>query len=851
MTVLHDESLHRLNDCGCCAGVGASVPGVVFNRPGLAAISYRTATWHEFRSSLLAALLDRDHPRLAGLTTRDPDDVTIALLDAVAAMGDVLTFYGERIANEAFLRTAIERRSILELARLIGYELQPGVAAGTLLSFTVEDPPGPAGQALAPRIATVEVGVKVQSIPGHGEKPQTFETVEQIEARVEWNAMKPARIGPKAISASQASVSLEGIDTGLKPGDALLFVAGVPGSSVGDAAWEVRRVAQVSTDFAASRTDVVLDAWFAKTTFAPSGTVHVHALRTRGAAFGHNAADWKTMSASFKRAYLGKPDSYTLDPDDLAEWPDFKPAFTGDVDSSATTTSLDLDAVHPVSSNTWLALAVPTSVRLYTVTSTQETGRSAFAISGRVTRVALSGSGFEDFEEKRRDLAVYAQSEELTLAKVPIQPPVTGDTAQITLDRPLAEMPGGRRLLLTGIDATSDEEVSEEVVLDHLEQSGETSTLVLTSAPLHTYPLDSLTIHGNVARATHGESVAEVLGSGNAAKPYQRFALRQPPLTNVRSTAAPSGAASTLEVRINDLRWEEVPSFHGRAPTGRVFVIRQDDDGGTDLRFGDGVHGARLPTGQENVRAAYRRGVGVGGNVRAGQLSTLLTKPLGIKEATNPAPAIGGDDPEPRDAARENAPLTVLTLDRVVSLRDYEDFARAYAGIAKALATWSWDGERRGVFVTVAGPDGTEVDSEITDLLLAAIRAVGDPYVPLRVATYRKATFTTAFHLKTDAAYEQATVHAAVVERLRDAFGFRARTFGQPVALSDVIATIARVPGVVGVDVDALDRTDGFGGSRLDEPLPAALPEAGALAAIQAAELLTLAPYPITPRELP
>ena len=65
-------------------------------------------------------------------------------------MGDVLTFYGERIATESYLRTATERRSILELARLIGYELKPGVAASTLVAFTVEDPPVPVGEALAP-----------------------------------------------------------------------------------------------------------------------------------------------------------------------------------------------------------------------------------------------------------------------------------------------------------------------------------------------------------------------------------------------------------------------------------------------------------------------------------------------------------------------------------------------------------------------------------------------------------------------------------------------------------------------------------------------------------------------------
>jgi hypothetical protein len=84
-------------------------------------------------------------PSSPGLATRADDDFSIALLDAVATVGDVLTFYQERIANESFLRTATERVSVLELARLIGYELKPGVAASTLLAFTVDDAVGSPG----------------------------------------------------------------------------------------------------------------------------------------------------------------------------------------------------------------------------------------------------------------------------------------------------------------------------------------------------------------------------------------------------------------------------------------------------------------------------------------------------------------------------------------------------------------------------------------------------------------------------------------------------------------------------------------------------------------------------------
>ena len=139
----------ELNDCGCCEGVSAETPSRIENRPGLSAIAYRVGTHAQFRETLHARLSGSGQPALTGLTTRDNDDFSIALLDAWATVGDVLTFYQERIANEAYLRTATERLSVLELARLINYELRPGVAASTYLAFTIEDAPGAAGQALA------------------------------------------------------------------------------------------------------------------------------------------------------------------------------------------------------------------------------------------------------------------------------------------------------------------------------------------------------------------------------------------------------------------------------------------------------------------------------------------------------------------------------------------------------------------------------------------------------------------------------------------------------------------------------------------------------------------------------
>ena len=83
------------------------------------------------------------------------------------------------------------------------------------------------------------------------------------------------------------------------------------------------------------------------------------------------------------------------------------------------------------------------------------------------------------------------------------------------------------------------------------------------------------------------------------------------------------------------------------------------------LVFGNGQRGARLPTGQENVKAVYRNGIGKPGNVKADQITLLATRPLGVKAVTNPWRASGGADKENRDQARQNAPLAVMALDRL------------------------------------------------------------------------------------------------------------------------------------------------------------------------------------------
>jgi predicted phage baseplate assembly protein len=217
----------------------------------------------------------------------------------------------------------------------------------------------------------------------------------------------------------------------------------------------------------------------------------------------------------------------------------------------------------------------------------------------------------------------------------------------------------------------------------------------------------------------------------------------------------------------------------------------------------------RLPSGQENVTARYRSGLGSAGEVGAGTLSLLKTRPRGVRQVTNPLPASGAADPERLAAARRNAPLTVLTLDRIVSLRDFEDFARGFAGIGKAQARTIWVGDAERVHLTVAAEDGGAVVAPLSDRLLAAIEAARDPLREVTLASYQSHFFALSATLRIDPAHRWEDVRGAVEAALTDAFGFSRRSFGQPVTAAEVVEVIHGVEPVSMVDLDRLYETGG------------------------------------------
>lgn len=1047
--------------CGCCEGIRRLTPVPTANHPGLDRLSYRVGTHTTFLTTMLARLSSPDYPELASLAVRTDDDPTVALLDAWATIGDVLTFYQERIANEGYLRTATERRSVLELARLVGYTLRPGVAATVYLAYTLDRDPQKDDT-----VVVIPVGSRVQSVPGPGEMPQTFETSEDLEARYSWSKLRPRLTRPTRITSGTldalATLYFSGMTTNLKANDRLVpvFMSAQGQGVVGAPPLKVKTVSadplvdrtrvtlqappqqavmsqitpsaaaamarrdddqgaaavlglsallgplkrppslqprstralersvqelfrpasdvnpQVLTHLSPRLTRTLYPAWAEAELTAPSQLESLQALRVRAAPFGATAplkpvVDARGIVVGREEWPLGQAQSFSVQ----VHYRDNAPtggeaAVTRGSESASTAidvttsgtrivnlgttpvVSVTTDVINPppiqinlrattqpaqtdqriitvtfalpdnsvlgritvtqtddqpsldvaVSNDpgiTWhpeigqrlvvasgdhrttveltaaatgggggagtvstAAAAVP-QVALGNLTVTQDTlspehpavlaldaqydqilpgswvvvertgeqqplvtqvtkvetvAKSAYNVTAKVTQLTLATSWLRSEDRLLsavRGVTVHAQSEPLDLAWEPVPDEVSRDA--IVLDQLHGQLQSGRWVIVSGertdLGSTAGVRGSELVMLASVTQEVDATlpgdrvrtVLHLAKALAYRYRRDSVTIWGNVVKATHGESRQEVLGSGDGGQPLQSFTLRQPPLTYLPASN-PIGARSTLEVRVHDVLWHETDTLVDLGPTDHGYITRTDNDDRTAVVFGNGVHGTRLPTGVENVKARYRNGVGAGGNVHGEQITMLQNRPLGVSGVVNPLPATGGADHDSLERARGNTPLAIMALDRLLSVVDYENFSRARAGIGKASARRLSDGRRDLVHLTIAGVNDIPIDpsSDLYQTLQDALSRSGDPHQPVEVATRELGLLIISARVRVDADHLWEFVEPQVRGALLARYSFERRRLGQDVLLSEVVSAVQAVPGVVYVDVDVM-----------------------------------------------
>jgi predicted phage baseplate assembly protein len=431
---------------------------------------------------------------------------------------------------------------------------------------------------------------------------------------------------------------------------------------------------------------------------------------------------------------------------------------------------------------------------------------SGYGITAKVTQLTLKHRWIDKdavLQSALRPLTVHAQP-----AALPLQPaPVTADISGSSIDLAglVAGMEPGRLIAVTGtrtdLPAGATIQSGEIAMVASVSTSADDgdkvhSTLTLAGPLAYSYQRATVQIYGNVVAAHQGATINQVLGSGQPTQAPQSFTLSSGPLLADPAPTA-SGAESTLTVTVDGVGYTQVDRFDSTTPA-QSFLAGTNASGKTTIVFP-----APLPAGSGNVSASYRTGDGSAGNVQAGQITQLLSRPASLSSVTNPLPAAGGSGGDDQESVRAAIPGSLTGLGRVVTLADYVSLASSIVGVGKAIAH---ETKAASVVVTIAGTDPVQLHSGDSRCLgvAAAIAAAADPALPVQVLPASLYLIALTAEVVRDPLVSWDATVAAVQTALLVSFGYAQRDLDQDVAVSDLLAAAHAAPGVLSVKITGL-----------------------------------------------
>lgn len=753
-----------MSDSPICPCDGFTHPAVLFNPPGQDAIAYRVGDYITFRRALLQSLANENE-----LTQWRPSakrDLAVQIVEWWAYLADILTFYNECIANETYLRTADLPESVQNLIQILGYRPRPGIGARGVVAALIN----------SPKPFTLPQGFQIQSKPGPGKQPQIFELdVDTLVKSLDSVAATPIA-NPSLLTG--ASVLLKGSVTTVKVDERLLLLK-KGWSGVGSYALVTVKQIQPETD-----PDGKVNT---RVTFISTPALgNVNALQFRLLKSNQSAHVWQYptnpnivignnsvhLGAIARQIKVGDPVLFEI--------------------PRQSTLAPQLGSVTAYAELIWYAngnlanpqnapASHPNNIPLIPIPHTQLTVTTTLGSSWDTQKPNVS----VHYDWQDVGQLIETPAPDFSLADPRVAP---------TIKIPF---PPGRNQLPILLEDTNSQGLAAQVTAASPPPILRLTNLAETNLKLQP-PLRVLL---NLLPVSRGQTVPnEVLGSGDASFAGQEFTLSKSPLTYLLDPESSSGKdyKSTLRIWVNDIEWREVPSFYGQPANARIFVTREDLEQKTHVLFGDGVNGARLPTGSNNVVATYRYGSGRE-TPEAGTL-TVIAKPYpNLKAIRNPVAVGGGADPDPPEQIRRYAPRSVLTFDRAVSGDDYETIAAQAPGVARARAYWTWDAtEQRSLVVIYVGDDVSAVTAAKT-----ALRNAADPNRPIVVKRAIAIPIQLNLSVQIDPTYASASVllgvRTALLDPDRGLFGSNTVRIGQSVYQSQIFAACLQVPGVLAV----------------------------------------------------
>ena len=732
---------------------------------------------------------------LVALTTRAADDPAIALLDAWATVGDVLTFYQERIANEGFLRTATERP--------LGARVWRGSSAtsSTPASRPARSWPSPSTPPTRPRSSSRRARrCRASRRPERAAADLRDRRGSARAAGVERAAGAPTAARH---STRHPALYLAGVDTGL--------VLRRPASPCSARTGRRPRATPRSPSAGTSA------SWPPSSARPAHGTTPLVTLdrgwATNTPPAGSSAACGRVHRGARRAVRLERPRPRLMS----ADMPGNSAAASPDARRGPASCFADRPTPRPRDRR----LGRSTSTA-----STRRSSRAGWICSATSCDRRSSCTGSARHPGGRGPTSRSRAGSPASFAR---RPPSTWTTSTAAPPRVLAGQRGAARspsarphsrcrdlscTLGDGADVPLAAPAARRLVAGTADGRragrGRSRRGGRAGRPRPTPPLVEprrratgagprrrCVIHGNVVTPPMARTVPdEVLGTGDAAAADQRFPLAAPAADLGAGVAGASAARSPCgSTACAGSRW---PTLYTAGPRDRVYTLRREPRRRRTI-------GRRSATASAapGCRPASRTsapptapGSASPGRSTPGSSRCCATAPLGLQAVTNPAAAAGAADPEPR-RHRRTRPLTVLTLDRWSRCRTTRTTPRAFPGIGKALARRSCGTARRGfVHLTVAervGERARPSTSPVQRRCCVDLAALQDPAHSSSSTGHVPLTFAVALTLLIDPRLRLADGRWPPARRRSSPRSpSPRRQFGQPVTAAEVIAAPSR-----------------------------------------------------------
>ena len=838
------------DDCRNDCAEPLRFPRILDNRPGLSHIKYRIGTYSDIRDALLRNL-DKT-PGLSQWTHRGADDPGIALLEGAATLGDILTFYQELYANEAYLRTAQWRESIADLVRLLGYRLSPGLGGRATFAFEVK------GDKPVTIPASFPVKAEVEGLT----KPADFETGEPAIAYPWLSRFNLYRqLYTPNIDHTTTEFYIFSPDqfltpTELKPNDRLVI-------GEADNATNPTRLDNAEV--------IIIDSirglhgrkiYKIKGALKRSGSISALSAFRIGRSFHHFGSNGPrtftkppaTVSSTASSTTSGATTTTTITSSSIVEknvafsrWLDLATESSDPAVSYPNNTSTSRISIPNLDKKSFPLDAevqdLPTGgmlviqATLYNFNNTNQTKEFTFArkidkikttsltwgiVTGPTSLVTLDqplsvveGLANYNFTDIRDFLLYEVLGSALELrGGVQETPEASGNKLYFLGTESQAQSLSGRRLLLAGADPAAASVIDVQALAPSVADRPLLHSITLDRAVSYAdYPNEkpTVTVYGNLVDATEGKSepVAPV-GNGDNRLIFQTFKLPKTPMTYLISKSDTPPEVPELQIYVNDRLWKRVPSFFNRRPDEEIYIVREDADNNSWVQFGDGRTGARLPSGVKNVVAQFRTGTGAFGALKPDTKVQAGGKLQGLDKIQMPGVVAGGSEPEDGESARNAAPGKIQSLNRLVSLEDFESETLAISGVTKAVAAWQLVDNSPEVVVTVLMATGRSGEiADVRSTLAGYNRGRGPGRFPIDVLQGQLQYVVIDATFGYDSTYREEDVRKAIQKALgvnsgkpniaddqSGLFSLRRRSFGQREYSTSIAGTIQQVGGV-------------------------------------------------------